>query len=234
MDPLTTRVGLSLLGGLTGYPSRLDITRQSPSPMATRDAVSQLADGYEQRVQQIQPGVTPDKIGYNPQTVPPGLSGRLDALKSGQYSQIVSHPTKPAHRIDINPNADRAYFAHELGHAAAGHTDAGMAIRKLRDNPRLTGALLGAAALTTGSAAALTPGDDDLAGSIGLAYAAYAPTLIDEALASKNALAILQNAQMRATPMQRARLAGGFLSYMGTPLVLGSLSSGVGNMLDQT
>ena len=56
--------------------------------------------------------------------------------------------------------------------------------------------------------------------------------LIDEALASKNALAILEGAGMKATPGQRARLAGGLLSYMAPALMVGTAAPLVGNQFD--
>ena len=53
-------------------------------------------------------------------------------------------------------------------------------------------------ALAIAGAAGLQEGDDDLAASLAIAAAAASPTLIDEALASKNALAIMQDAGTRA------------------------------------
>ena len=65
-----------------------------------------------------------------------------------------------------------------------------------------------------------------------IAAAAASPTLIDEALASKNALAIMNDAGLRANIGQRGRLAGGFLSYLAPVLISGSLGNALGNVSD--
>ena len=70
-----------------------------------------------------------------------------------------------------------------------------------------------------GLAAALQEGDDDLLGSIALAAGLASPTLIDEALATKNALAIMDTAGMRATLGQRGRLAAGYMTYLAPVLL---------------
>ncbi len=59
------------------------------------------------------------------------------------------------------------------------------------------------------------------------------PTVADEFLASKNALAILDTADMRATMGQRGRLAGGLLSYAAAPLLAGAGLNFAGNLIDQ-
>ena len=193
-------------------------------------SIDALIDAYDTRVEQIGSGRKPKGIQVIENKPEPGTTNRLVAEvdQYGNHSNVANGDM----RVRINPNADRSYLAHELGHAASQHTDMGQLIHQLRHNPKLKKALLGAAALLPGAAAVLTPGEDDLAGSVGLATAMYAPTLIDEALADKNALAILENAQMRANPMQRVRMAGGMLSYLGTPLVIGALGNSGGNMLE--
>jgi hypothetical protein len=106
-------------------------------------------------------------------------------------------------------------------------------IRNARHNPALTRSLAGAAILGAGSSAALTAGDDDLATSVALAYAGAIPEIADEFLASKNALAIMDGAGMRANLGQKGRLAGGLLSYLGAPLLLGATANYAGNMVDE-
>ena len=102
-----------------------------------------------------------------------------------------------------------------------------------RNNPKLARALAYALpAAVAGTGAALQEGDDDLIASLAIAAAVGAPTLIDEALASKNALAIMNNAGMRATLGQRGRLAGGFLSYVAPLIISGSVANTVGNQID--
>jgi hypothetical protein len=105
-------------------------------------------------------------------------------------------------------------------------------VRSARGNKALTRSLAAAAILGSGSTAALTEGDDDLATSVALAYAASAPEIVDEFLASKNGLAIMKEAGMPATMGQRGRLAGAMLSYLGAPLLLGASANLVGNQFD--
>ena len=64
--------------------------------------------------------------------------------------------------------------------------------------------------------AAAVPGDEDVASVTALGALAAAPTLVDEALASKNALAIMKEAGMPATIGQRGRLAGAYGTYLGS------------------
>ena len=86
--------------------------------------------------------------------------------------------------------------------------------------------------ITPGTAAALEEGDNDLDSSIALAAAAGLPTLIDEGLATKNGLAIMENAGRRASLGQRGKLAGAYLSYLMPALVAGSAANFVGNQFD--
>lgn len=134
--------------------------------------------------------------------------------------------------ININPNADNAYFFHEIGHLASREGKFGGLVRAARDNPQLTKAL-GAAryVLPLGISAAL-PGDDDLAQSIVASYLTAAPTIIDEALATNKGLDIMKRAGEKAKPIQRARLAGAMLSYLGAPLLAGVASNFAGNLMD--
>ena len=71
-----------------------------------------------------------------------------------------------------------------------------------------------------------------LIGVAAIAAAAASPTLVDEALASKNALAIMNDAGLRANLGQRGRLAGGYLSYLAPVLLAGSVGNAVGNYAD--
>ena len=65
-----------------------------------------------------------------------------------------------------------------------------------------------------------------------LAAALASPSLVDEALASKNALAIMNDAGMRATAGQRGRLAGAYMSYLAPVLLAGGVGTAVGNLAD--
>lgn len=134
--------------------------------------------------------------------------------------------------VSYNPNADKAYLAHELGHIVSDRTKVGNVIRSARSNPALAKALSTAAYLAPGAIAAVNPGDDDLVASLLASYAASAPIIADEFLASKNALAIMDSAGMRASMGQRGKLAGGLLTYLAAPLVAGTAANYAGNLMD--
>ena len=139
---------------------------------------------------------------------------------------------RTGYQININPNIDEAYYAHELGHMASTGTKFGDTISRLRGNPRLASALAMGGGLTALGAGVLTPGDDDLDEAILGNMALAAPTLIDEALASKNALAIMEDAGRKATLGQRGRLAGALMSYMAVPIGTAVLANTIGNQFD--
>ena len=95
--------------------------------------------------------------------------------------------------VKINPNADEANFAHELGHLVSRQTDVGNIVRELRDNPKLKTALLGAMVTVPGFAAALEVG-------VGYGYihgnspVGCFTAIIDETVANINAYGIMNNA----------------------------------------
>lgn len=153
----------------------------------------------------------------------------------GKYD-ILKGKRKPA-IVNVNPNADEVYFAHELGHSASTNTAIGDAVRRARDfakaNPALAASIAMAGGLTPMIAGALTPGDDDLDEAILGSIALTSPTLIDEGLATKNALAIMEQSGQRASLGQRGRLAGGYLSYLAAPILTGSLGNAIGNQFDE-
>ena len=147
-------------------------------------------------------------------------SGRIPDMEDG-YS------------VNINPNADRSFYAHELGHVAAQQFPVGDAVHKLDNNPGLKKALIGAMLLAPGTAAAFEAGDDDMDTSIALALAAASPTLVKEGLANKHALALMDKADMRASLGQRGRLAGGMLTYLSAPIAVAAAGNIVGNQFDE-
>ena len=136
------------------------------------------------------------------------------------------------YQIKINPNADEAYLAHELGHIASKQAGLGKLVRNLRDNPALSGALAKASLGAPLALAALIPGDDDLAPALAASYLAASPELLDEAFATQNALAMMNRAGSRASLGQRGKLAGAYLSYLGAPLVAGLGGQIAGNYMD--
>ena len=123
---------------------------------------------------------------------PGGMANHRHSLNPSGDS--VSH-------ITINPNADASYLAHEMGHAVAQKTKAGRAINQARHAmnrvPKLGKSHSCPCFPVPAVASALQAGDDDTAETLALAAAINSPTLIDEALATKNALAIMDNAGMR-------------------------------------
>ena len=206
-----------------------DIRRTTPGATPAGAAIEQLAEAFDKRVDKIAPGKSP---------VPLGLKQNLPAPDVTNVNLAGNNRRSDGgHDIFINPNTDRSWLAHELGHSASDQTKIGNAIRTARDtltnNPKLASALLGAGLLGSGANAVLNPGDDDLATSIILATAASTPKLLDEMLATKNGLAIMDTAGMRANLGQRGRLAGGLLQYAATPLTIGLASNIVGNQFDE-
>ena len=208
------------------------VAKRRPGRTPSGAALEQLGEALDKRIDQIAPGRRPEiGLGVNEPT-----GSIIDTIKSGTSdyasNQVVLNEPN-SFNVRINPNADRAYFAHELGHVASAQTDIGRLIRSASDNKALTRSLAAAAILGGGTIAGLTPGDDDLGSAVALAYAAAIPEIADEILATKNGLAILDTAGMRATMGQRGRLAGGMLSYLGAPLLIGASVNLVGNQFDE-
>ena len=210
----------TVLGGLgLGAYNASQVGAKQPGATPSGESLEQLGQALLKRIDQISPGRKRPELGLT-QTVPPADANLLDIMKdTSKYASSGPRVTGDGFDIDINPNADRSYLAHELGHVATYQTDIGRLIRSARGNKALTRALAGAAILGGGSFAALNPGDEDLATSVGMAYAAAAPTIADEFLASKNGLAIMDTAGMRASLGQRGRMAAGLTSYLGAPLL---------------
>ena len=226
--PAATVAGLGL-----GAANASQVGAKKPGVTPSGEALEQLADALDKRIDQIAPGRKPPVLGLE-QNTPPADASLLSIMKdTSPYASNGPRITGDGFDISINPNADRSYLAHELGHVASAQTDVGHLVRKARGNKALTRALAGAAILGGGTSAALTDGDDDLAASVAMAYAASAPTIADEFLASKNALGMMETAGMRATLGQRGRLAGGMLSYLGAPLLLGATTNLAGNQFDE-
>ena len=182
-------------------------TQRVPTPMPSID--SPVFNTPESR-----------SIGINEQ-----LAGSLKYASNGRADNGVDV-------VNINPNTNKAYFMHELGHIASREGKFGGVVRAARDNPMLTKALGSARFVLPLGVAAMLPGDDDLAQSLVASYLASAPAIMDEALATKNALAMMNKMGERATFGQRGRLAGSFLSYLGAPMIAGLGSNYAGNLMD--
>ena len=167
----------------------------------------------------------------------PRINGRHDAMYGLNPEGKIDLNNYLRDQINYNPNADRAVLAHEMGHVVSQNTDVGSKIRNLRNrlstNPKLKYALAAAIGALPLGIAALNPGDDEYDEAIAGAIALSAPTLIDEGLATKNALAMLDTAGMRASLGQRGKLAGGLLSYVAGPMALATGATAFGNLLDK-
>lgn len=191
------------------------------------DALQALDAGFDKRVNDIQPGRTVG-VDYHP-NVPTSTQDVYNNPTHYAGSTPVG-ADKPA--VMFNPNADRSVLAHELGHIASQQTDIGHLVGSLRANPKLSKALGAAMLGVPAIASALEAGDDDMDTAVAASVLAASPKLVDEALASKNALAIMDNSGMRASLGQRGRLAGGLMSYLAAPILAGVAGNTVGNMLD--
>lgn len=163
------------------------------------------------------------------------LAGHADSESLQRVREMGINPGVDAGKdvVMYNPNADASMLAHELGHGVSAKTKVGKQIRNLRSNPKLAMAAQMAGLITPFGVAAAIPGDDDVAASMTMAYGALAPTLIDEALATKNGLAIMKDAGRPATPKQRARMAAAYLSYATAPLFGGLILNKMGNVIDK-
>jgi len=221
-----------LRAGVHEYNKR-GLTQATPTPNSAVHHAAALTDAAKSRVSQIAPNAQP--LAVNAVLNQP--TGEYNSSAMAGHARKTTNAGKEVSFININPNADAAYYAHELGHGVSQKTKIGKLVndakRLLKNNPKYGGALgmaLTGALPVVGSA--LQEGDDDLAASLAIAAAAASPTLIDEALASKNALAIMNDAGLRASLGQRGRLAGGYLSYLAPVLIAGSLGNFAGNLVD--
>ena len=208
------------------------IARTTPAAYPSGEALESLDAAFEKRIDHLQPGRKLE-IGLS-QNVPTQSPLRtLLNRDTSKYSSSSRTQDPSVYNVKINPNADRSYLAHELGHIASDQTDVGRMVRSARNNPALARSLGAAALLGAGGSAVLTEGDDDLATSIALAYAGNIPAIADEILATKNGLAIMDTAGMRASLGQRGRLAAGLTSYLGAPLLMGATANFIGNQFDE-
>jgi len=220
--------------GLFGATSALNVRelgRQRPILRNAKRANRKLDAALDQHIDDIKPGA---KLDYDIAwpTPPSGNAGWNDVRNNTlKYGGSTSPSQSPG--ISINPNADRAYLAHEMGHLASQQTDVGHLVATLRENPKLKTALLGAMVTVPGVAAALEAGDNDMDSSIALAALATAPTIVDEAMATGNGLAIMNKAGLRASLGQRGKLAGGLMSYLAAPILAGAAGNTVGNIFDE-
>ena len=221
-------------------------TKPAPLPAGDNETLAALHDAFKDYLKSNKKDdveVSLHGLGPDHPAVPSkgGLQAALEVIRNP--NKFAAHgPSKAEgtdYEININPNADRAIFAHELGHIASkqgGNQDIlniGKTAAQIRDNAALNNALLAASLIGPGAAAALIEGEEDLGVQLGLAAALNAPQIADEVMATKNALNLMDVGGMRANLAQRGKLAGGLLTYMTLPLILGSAGGATGNTIEQ-
>jgi len=216
--------------GLEAYSTR-ELARRSPFENSAGPNLQKLNDASEEYLAKT--GRTPLKYKVKTNVPAEGIEGLQDVYLHGPKYAGTGPLSNGTPAISINPNADSAYFAHELGHMASRKFDFGGLVSNLRANPKLKGALFASMLTIPGVAAALEDGDEDLDTSLAAALLSQAPVFVDEALADKHAYAIMDTAGMRASLGQRGKMAAGLLNYAAAPLLAGVSANYVGNLFDQ-
>ena len=229
---MLTQAGAMLASQIPKLIGARDLSRMNPFPKSGKYAERKLAKGFDKHLDDIKPGAKLDiSVSENYPKSSDALENYNDALSNSNY-YASSSVAGQSPGVSINPNADRVYYAHELGHLAAQQTDVGYFVNKLRQNPKLAQAMGISMMTVPGIAAAVEAGDNDLDTSIALAALSSAPVLADEALATINAQQIMNKGGLRTSLGQRGKLAGGLLSYLAAPIIAGAAGNTVGNMLD--
>lgn len=227
----------SLIGLASHYASSAPIAREtmrvSPIPESGKYVENRLVDALDKRVEST--GRTAPNVHFDRNVPDDTLQGKYDAFANSNKYASSGATQAGDYYIRSNPNASRELLAHELGHISARNTDIGNFIAKTRHSPALRNSIAKAALLTVpaGAAAALMPGDGDMDESIALASLIAAPEILDEINATRHGLGIMKDAGMPADRGQRARLAGGALSYMALPIAAGAFSNLAGNLVDE-
>lgn len=208
--------------------------RTKPSSTPSSAAKPKLEDAYEKRHKDLGIDVVP--VAYNEgHPFPDGfgdsmVTGTTDPRRMGAYDTTHNGGVD---RFHYNPNASAEILAHEMGHAVTRKTPIGGKFHDMRMNKKLGTAIAIASGTLPLGAAIITPGDDDYDEAMLGTLALASPTIINEALASKNALTMMKDAGMPANAGQKARLAGALLSYIGAPLIAGSVGTAIGNQFDE-
>jgi len=249
---------LSSLGSMLANPaistlSVPEIVRATPGAKPATASESILIEAAQRRAEKLVPGSNLEYYIHKNSPLPntsqenmvknfQGMirnAAHLQPENFDQMQQMLNLPdaAKGKDVVLINPNSDESLLAHELGHGVSAKSKVGKQVRNLRNNingnPRLGLAISLAGIMGSGANAVFSEGDDDLATSAALAYAGFTPTLVDEALATKNGLAIMKDAGRRASLGQRARLAGAYLTYASLPLAAAVVPNKVGNIFDK-
>ena len=224
--------GFGTLHGINSLNNARMIGRTTPAKYNQRDAEGDLITALEGYLQDN--ARTPiDNFNIDEHIPKPGIEGFKEVALDPSYYAGSSKTGPNSYSVSINSNADRSYFAHELGHVAAQQFDFGDLVHRLDNQPAIKNALLGALLIAPGTAALLEAGDNDMDTSLAIGLAAASPTILKESLATKHGLAIMDKAGMRADLGQRGRLAGGLMSYIGAPIAIAAGGNVVGNFFDE-
>ena len=252
---------LSTLGasGLAELAGTLPLTRNKPNELSlTDESMAELGkglDSYLTKLQrpldyQVKPFVSvpsadtalgrymqvrKDSTPYASSGLPDDGSVKFTYTDADGNTQKIDRVTKTGLRVEpvnINPMADRAYFAHELGHTVARQQGLGALLSQARQSPRVRNAMYAASILSPITLSAALQDNEDLAASIGLSAAAVSPIILDEINATRHGLGIMKEAGLPATAGQRARLAGALLSYLALPAVAGVVGNRAGNFIE--
>ena len=252
---------LSTLGasGLAELAGTLPLTRNKPNELSlTNESMAELAEGLDSYLTkqqrpldyQVKPFVSvpsadtalgrymqvrKDSTPYASSGLPDDGSDTFTYTNADGKTEKIDRVTKDGLRVEpvnINPMADRAYFAHELGHTVARQQGLGALLSQARQSPRVRNAMYAASILSPITLSAALQDNEDLAASIGLSAAAVSPIILDEINATRHGLGIMKEAGLPATAGQRARLAGALLSYLALPAVAGVVGNRAGNFIE--
>ena len=207
-------------------------TKPAPTPVAGNEAA--IYGGFKEHLKASN-ATEPPNIELEVAVPKDTMKAKYDAFRDpGKYINS-STLAGGGNVIGMNPNADVSMLAHEMGHVAARQTPVGEFIHKTRNSPALRNAISKAALLTipAGALATLVPGDEDIDEAIALSALVSVPAIADEFNATTRGLDIMNRAGLQATAPQRAKLAGGLVSYLAYPVLAGAVAAGAGNMLDQ-
>ena len=195
--------------------------------------INQLVDGFDQYIEHNINGAPVNLKVDGVQPKSPGILGAMRESFNNKNAFGSSTGPDQSPAITFNKNADRAYASHELGHIASQQTDAGRLVATLRANPALSGALGAALLGVPFVASAIEDGDDDMDTAIAGAALMHAPTLMDEVAATYHGNRITDKAGLRTSLGQHGKMAGGLLSYMAAPILLGGVGNILGNQFDE-
>ena len=236
MDPLLAY--LALQAGRVAHGAQITTDLAQTTPVA--DSAEGSAKLYEKARADLlkDAGLPVRPVQYNPQA-PAKDANLLDKMmnigdygsharmyKKGADGKAVYKDGPIGARININPNTHSEILAHEIGHDISSQKPLGKRVRDMRElgpmpgNPALKRAVAIGAGLTPLLNSSLQEGDDDLAIGLAMAGIGAAPALVDEALATKEGLAVMKKAGKPADLGQRTRLAGAYLTYLAAPIAM--------------